>query len=115
MAAWQNGLSKRQELSLEQVREDASDLERSIALDVRQTYLNLRRAERAVEISKTQVRNAELSLQVIRGRFEQELSILLELLNAQTEFAQALTNQVRSFYDYKIAQVALQRAMGVIR
>ncbi|MCE2396974.1 TolC family protein [Candidatus Poribacteria bacterium] len=97
------------------VREDASDLERSIALDVRQAYLNLRRAERAVEISNTQVRNAELSLQVIRGRFEQELSILLELLNAQTEFAQALTNQVRAFYDYKIAQVALQRAMGVIQ
>lgn len=102
------------ELSLEQVREDASDLERSVALDVRQAYLNLRRAERAVDISNTQVRNAELSLQVIRGRFEQELSILLELLNAQTEFARALTNQVRAFYDYKIAQVALQRAMGVI-
>ena len=102
-------------LSLEQVRENASDLERSVALDVRQAYLNLRRAERAVDISNTQVRNAELSLQVIRGRFEQELSILLELLNAQTEFARALTNQVRAFYDYKIAQVALQRAMGVIR
>ncbi len=102
-------------LSLEQVREDASDLERSVALDVRQAYLNLRRAERAVDISNTQVRNAELSLQVIRGRFEQELSILLELLNAQTEFARALTNQVRAFYDYKIAQVALQRAMGVIQ
>ena len=113
------GFTKRRiqeaELSLEQVREDASDLERSIALDVRQAYLNLRRAERAVEISNTQVRNAELSLQVIRGRFEQELSILLELLNAQTEFARALTNQVRAFYDYKIAQVALQRAMGVIQ
>ena len=113
------GVTKRRvqeaQLSLEQIREDASDLERSIALEVRQAYLNLRRAERAVEISNTQVRNAELSLQVIRGRFEQELSILLELLNAQTEFAQALTNQVRAFYDYKIAQVALQRAMGVIQ
>ena len=113
------GVTKRRiqaaELSLEQTREDASDLERSIALDVRQTYLNLKRAEIAVEISNTQVRNAELSLQVIQGRFEQELSILLELLNAQTEFAQALTNQVRAFYDYKIAQVALQRAMGVIQ
>ncbi len=113
------GVTKRRvegaELSLEQVREDVSDLERSVALDVRQAYLNLKRAERAVEISNTQVRNAELSLQVIRGRFEQELSILLELLNAQTEFAQALTNQVRAFYDYKIAQVALQRAMGVIQ
>ena len=113
------GITKRRvqeaELSLERVREDASDLERSIALEVRQAYLNLRRAERAVEISNTQVRNAELSLQVIQGRFEQELSILLELLNAQTEFAQALTNQVRAFYDYKVAQVALQRAMGVIQ
>ena len=113
------GVAKRRieaaELSLEQVREDASDLERSIALDVRQAYLNLRRAEIAVKISNTQVRNAELSLQVIRGRFEQELSILLELLNAQTEFAKALTNQVRTFYDYKIAQVALQRAMGAIQ
>lgn len=113
------GVTKRRvqeaELSLEQTRENASDLERSVALEVRQAYLNLRRAETAVEISNTQVRNAELSLQVIQGRFEQELSILLELLNAQTEFAQALTNQVRAFYDYKIAQVALQRAMGAIR
>ena len=113
------GITKRRieeaELSLEQTREDASDLERSIALEVRQAYLNLRRAERAVEISNTQVRNAELSLQVIRGRFEQELSILLELLDAQTGFAQALTNQVRAFYDYKVAQVALQRAMGTIQ
>lgn len=113
------GVTKRRieeaELSLEQVREEASDLERSIALDVRQAYLNFRRAERAVDISNTQLRNAELSLQVIRGRFEQELSILLELLNAQTEFAQALTNQVRAFYDYKVAQAALQRAMGAIQ
>ncbi len=103
------------ELQLEQTRENASDLERSIALDVRQAYLNLKRAERAVEISNTQVRNAQLSLEVIQGRFEQELAILLELLNAQTEFAQALTNQVRAFYDYKIVQTALLRAMGVLQ
>jgi outer membrane protein TolC len=113
------GVTKRRvqeaELTLEQAREDASDLERSIALEVRQAYLNRKRAETAVQISNTQVRNAELSLKVIRGRFEQELSILLELLNAQTEFAQALTNQVRAFYDYKIAQAALQRGMGVIQ
>lgn len=103
------------ELQLEQTREDASDLERSVALEVRQAYLNLKRAERAVEISDTQVRNAQLSLDVIQGRFEQELAILLELLNAQTAFAQAVTNQVRAFYDYKIVQTALLRAMGVLQ
>jgi len=103
------------ELILEQTREDASDLERSVALEVRQAYLNLRRAERALAISNTQVRNADLSLQVIQGRFDQELSFLLELLDAQTEFARAVTNQVRVFYDYKIVQTALQRAMGIIQ
>ena len=105
---------KRIELQIEQTREDASDLERSIALEVRQAYLNLKRADRAVEISNTQVRNAQSSLEVIQGRFEQELAILLELLNAQTEFAQALTNKVRAFYDYKIVQAALLRARGVL-
>ncbi|MDE0297189.1 MAG: TolC family protein [Candidatus Poribacteria bacterium] len=102
------------DLSLNQTREDAKDLERSIALEVRQAYLNLKRAERALDISGTQVRNAESSLEVIRGRFQQELAFLLELLDAQTEYAQALTNQVRSFYDYKIARSALQRAMGTL-
>ena len=112
------GVTKRlvQEVSilLSQIREDAQDLERSIALEARQAYLNLKRAERALEISGTQVRNAELSLEVIRGRFQQELAFLLELLDAQTEYAQVVTNQVRSFYDYKIAQSALQRAMGTL-
>ena len=102
-------------LALKQEHETAGDLERSIALEVRQTYLSLKRAERALEITKTQVRNAELSLEVTRGRYEQELAILLELLDAQTEFAGALTNQVRAFYDYKIAHAALQRAMGILQ
>ena len=112
------GVTKRRiqevELLLNQSREDAKDLERSVALEVRQAYLNLKRAERSIDISGTQVKNAQSSLEVIRGRFQQELAFLLELLDAQTEYAQALTNQVRSFYDYKIAQSALKRAMGTL-
>jgi outer membrane protein len=110
------GVSKRQvqkvEVQLEQLRENSSELERSIALEVHQAYLNLKRAEKALEISDKQVRNAQLSLEVINGRFEQGMGIPLELLEAQATYAQALTNQVRTFYDYKIAKSALQRAMG---
>ncbi len=102
-------------MQLEQRREDASDLERSVALDVRQAYLTLKRNEATVDISKTQVTNAQLSLDVIQGRFEVDKAILLELLNAQTEYARVLTNQVNAFYDYKIAQTRLQDAMGVLQ
>ena len=102
-------------MQLEQTRENASDLERSVALDVRQTYLNLKRSEAAVDISKTLVVNARLSLEVIQGRFDVDKAILLELLDAQTSYAQALTDEVNTFYDYKITQTRLQDAMGVLQ
>lgn len=106
---------KERQMQLEQTRENASDLERSVALAVRQSYLNLERSEKAVDISKQQVTNARLSLDVIEGRFGVGKAILLELLDAQTSYAQALTNEVNAFYDYKIAQIRLQEAMGVLQ
>ena len=106
---------KERQMQLEQTRENASDLERSVALAVRQSYLNLERSEKAVDISKQQVTNAQLSLDVIQGRFDVGKAILLELLDAQTSYAQALTNEVNAFYDYKIAQTRLQDAMGVLQ
>ena len=102
-------------MQLEQARENASDLERSVALEVRQSYLNLKRGEAAVDIARTQVTNARLSLEVIQGRFDVDKAILLELLDAQTNYAQALTDEVNTFYDYKIAQNRLQDAMGVLQ
>lgn len=106
---------KEQNMQLEQSRENASDLERSVALGVRQSYLNLKRSETAVEISNTQVANAKLSLDVIEGRYKVGKAILLEVLDAQTSYAQALTNQVNAFYDYIIAKARLQDAMGVLQ
>ncbi len=106
---------KERSMQLEQARENASDLERSVALDVRQSYLNLKRSETVVEISNTQVINAQLSLDVIQGRYRVGKAILLEVLDAQTSYAQSLTNQVNAFYDYKIAFARLQDAMGVLQ
>lgn len=106
---------REQNMQLEQTRENASDLERSVALGVRQSYLNLKRSETAVEISNTQVVNAQLSLDVIEGRYKVGKAILLEVLDAQTSYAQALNNQVNAFYDYKVAKVRLEDAMGVLQ
>ena len=106
---------REQNMQLEQARENASDLERSVALGVRQSYLNLKRSETAVEISNTQVVNAQLSLDVIEGRYKVGKAILLEVLDAQTSYAQALNNQVNAFYDYKVAKARLADAMGVLQ
>ena len=110
------GIRRRQvettELQIQQNQETIEDLKRSIALETRQSYLNLTRAVKATEIAEKQVTNARLNLDVTKGRYELERAFLLELLQAQTDYASALTNRVRSFYEYKIARTELQRSMG---
>lgn len=114
-----SGVTKRQvdeaQLRLNRFRENASDLERRIAFEVRQSYLSLKRAQKALEITDKQAKNARLSLDVATGRYEQQLVILLELLEAQTVFAQSKTNQVRAYYDSKIAKSSLDKAMGRLK
>ena len=103
---------ERAEIQLERLRQQDAELGRNIALEVRQAYLSLTEAEKRLTISAVQVRNARLSLDVTAARFEEELAFLLELLDSQAQYGQATTNQIRAFYDYKIAQRSLQNAVG---
>ena len=106
---------QRAEIAMQKLNENMSELERSIALEVHQAYLNLQRAKKSLDITSVQVEDARMSLDVSQGRYEQQMIILLELLDAQTRYAQSLTNQVKAFYDYKVAKGTLERAMGVLQ
>ncbi|MBD3184920.1 hypothetical protein GF312_21740 [Candidatus Poribacteria bacterium] len=106
---------RRAEIAMAKAQETMAELKRNIELEVYQAYLSLQRAKKAMDISNVQVDDAEESLKVAQGRYEQQMIILLELLDIQTRYASALTNQVRAFYDYKVAAKTLERAMGVLK
>ena len=84
-------------------------------LEVKQAYLDLERAEKSLDIAGKQVKDATESLNVTQGRYEQGMVILLEVLDAQARYAQALINQIRAFYDYRIAEKALLKAIGALK
>ncbi len=113
------GVSKHREqsaaIAVKQMVEDTMERERSIALAVQQAYLNLERAQKSLDIAREQVIDATESLNVTQGRYEQNMVIFLEILSAQARYAQALTNQIKAFYDYKIAGKALQKALGILQ
>jgi len=113
------GVSKRREqsavIAVKRMVEDAMERERSIALEVQQAYLNLERARKSLDIAREQVIDATESLNVTQGRYEQDMVIFLEILSAQAGYAQALINQIKAFYDYRIAGKALQKAMGILQ
>ncbi len=103
------------EIAVQQMEEDISDSEREVMLDVEQAYLDLERAGKSLDIAGKQVEDATESLNVMLGRYEQDMVIFLEVLDVQARYAQALINQIRAFYDYKIAEKAMLRAMGVLK
>lgn len=113
------GVSKRKqqnaEINVEQAKENINSREQSIALEVQQEYFSFERAMKSLDIAREQVENATLSLNVTQGRYEQGMTIFLDVLSAQAQYAQSLTNQVRAFYDYKIADKSLQKAIGDLK
>ena len=113
------GVSKRREqnaeIAVQQMKEDIDDRERMIMLEVQQAYLGLERAEQSLDIADKQLKDATLSLDVTQGLYQEDMVILLEVLSAQAGYAQALINQVQAFYDYRIAEKALLKAMGMLK
>jgi len=113
------GSSKRRvqqlEIQLRKLRENLESLERQIALEVRECWYDLMRIRKSLEVLDKQVRNAKMSLDAALGRYEQQLITEIEVAEARSLYAQALTNRVHAYYDYKIAQAALKKAMGVLR
>ena len=113
------GVSKRREqnagIVVQQTKEDMGDRERSIMFEVQQAYLSLERSGKSLDIAREQVKDATESLNVTQGLYEENMVILLELLSAQARYAQALINQVTAFYDHKLAEKALLKAMGSLK
>jgi outer membrane protein len=106
---------QRAEIAMQRMNESLSERERSVALEVHQVYLNLERAKKSMDIASIQVEDAKMSLDVAQGRYEQQMIILLELLDAQSRYAQSLINKIKAFYDYKVAKGTLERVMGVVK
>jgi outer membrane protein TolC len=105
---------QRADIAMQRMDESVLEMERSIILEVYQAYLSLERARKSLDITSVQVEDAKMSLDVTQGRYDQQMIILLELLDAQARYAQSLTNKVKAFYDYKVAEGTLQKAMGVL-
>jgi outer membrane protein len=106
---------KKAELALDKINENQAELKQSIALEVRQAYLDFERSKKSLEITAVQVEDAKMSLDVTQGRYDLKEATLFELLDIQARYAGALINRVRAFYDYKISRRSLEKAMGVLQ
>jgi outer membrane protein len=87
-------------------------LRQGILLEVQQAYLNLRALEDGVAVAELTVRQAQENYDIVNGRYNAGVGSPLDVTNALVGLANAKTNYIAALASYKVAEAALQKAMG---
>ncbi len=96
---------KNAEAQLEQAR-------RQITADVKKATLDIESAMKQLEVAERQVKSAELDLKTAEEKYNIGAGTLLDLLVATANYTSAVSSRVNAIYDYIIAKIQLQYALG---
>jgi outer membrane protein len=83
-----------------------------VNLDVRSSYITLLQARDRVVVANQALAEAQESFRLSRVRYNNGISTLVEVSDAQAALTQAEYNQVNALYDYNNARAALDKAAG---
>ena len=91
------------------------ELDLQVGSEVRQALSSIKEAQELVDSSRKVVEQAEEVLSLAEDRYSVGSAIQLEVLEAQLALTEARTNEVQALFDYNLAAVTLERALGTIR
>ncbi len=94
------------------IEADIRTLKLQIMLEVQQAYLNIIKAQEAISNTEIQIKQAKENLELANFRYDAGLSDPLEVTDATVSYSNARLANINALYDYKIAQVNLEKAMG---
>jgi hypothetical protein len=93
----------------ESYRQDTDNVE----LDVRNCYNTLRESEKRIATTQLSVAKAEEDYHIAQVRYEAGVGTNTDVLDAQVALHQARNNFNSALYDYNVAKVSLDTAMGI--
>ncbi len=103
---------KSRESQIRMTQNSYDQLSLDIRQEVEQSYLDVNKKQRNVEMAEKQVALAEENHKLVSRQYEVGLVPSLDLLNASTELANLRTTQVIERLQYDISLLALRRAVG---
>jgi outer membrane protein len=91
------------------------ELKEQIELDVRLALDALHSAEEQVKVAREGLQLSENELAQARRRYDAGVAYGLEVTDAQTRLERARDNQTEALYNYNLARIDLENAMGQVR
>lgn len=92
--------------------EDLAALERTIKIEVKESYLNLVASKKQLEVTKTNVTAARENRRVNQERYSLGSGTILEVLQSDKDYTQALTDKISANFEYFQNRDKLMNALG---
>ncbi|HEY3329461.1 MAG TPA: TolC family protein [Capsulimonadaceae bacterium] len=83
-----------------------------VAMQVRQSYLNLQTAAQQIDAANVALQQAVAAKQLAQTRFQGGVGLYLEVTDAEQALTSAETNQVNAVYNYLTSRAQFQNALG---
>jgi outer membrane protein len=83
-----------------------------ITREVEQSCLDVNAAREVIRATRKAREAAAENLRLAAGRYKTGVGNIIEVTDAQVQFAQSDLNYVRALYDYKVAEARLDKAVG---
>jgi len=99
--------------NLESTREEQRKLRLALDLEVEQARLDLTAANERLSVTDQAVGQAAESARLTRARFEQELALSKDLIDAETALVTARVRRAEAEADRQIAIAAVRKALGL--
>jgi len=97
----------------EQARIETRDTRRTVLLNIKQAYLDLKAAEKAIDSHRETVGQADKAYQIARIRWENGVSTSLELTESELNLSESSIMLQEALAYYRIALAKLERAIGL--
>ncbi len=100
------------ELALKNVSHAAKLLEQKIVLQVKESYLKIKENKQDLELSGTRLEYLKKNLEAASAKYDQGLSTLTDLIEAQTKKSSAELENLQALYAYYTALNELEYSIG---
>ncbi len=84
----------------------------AVILDVQRSYFNLEKSQEQMEFAKGALENAKNNVMVMLDRYNEGLSSVLEVLDAQTFWQKSYFNYIQAKFDVNVAYSEYLHALG---
>ncbi|HWR07368.1 TolC family protein [Sporomusa sp.] len=101
------------ESSLNKAKLQAEQTQDTIEQEVRQSYLNMKEAEKRLKTTDVAVNKANEDLYIAQETYKAGVGTNLDVIDAQLALTQAKTNHVQALYDYNVNKASLDKAIGL--